>query len=81
MQSDCKIWAAFAIYNIERFYDILLAETTVNVNMPGGIITGEDAQGMISEVTEGKDAGDLSNIGNVISNGNTDRLLAVNDEA
>ena len=73
----------YTTYNVE-IIDVLygnIDETTVNVNMPGGIITGEDAQGMISEVTEGKDAGDLSNIGNVISNGNTDRLLAVNDEA
>lgn len=53
----------------------------INVNMPGGIIQGDAAQSIISEVTEGKDAGDLSDVEQIVSDGNTDRLLNVGDEA
>lgn len=53
----------------------------INVNMPGGIVQGNEAQAMLTEVTEGKDAGDLSGINRIISDGNTDRLLSVGDEA
>lgn len=73
----------YTTYNVE-IMDVLygdITESRINVNMPGGIITGEAAQKMISEVTEGKDAGDLSNIGNIVSDGDTDRLLEVGDEA
>lgn len=73
----------YTTYNVE-IIDVLygdITESRINVNMPGGIITGEAAQQMISEVTEGKDAGDLSNIENIISDGDTDRLLEVGDEA
>lgn len=35
---------------------------------------------MISESTKGKDVGGLSNVANVISNENTDCLLAVADK-
>ncbi len=44
----------YTTYNVE-IIDVLygnIDETTVNVNMPGGIITGEDAQGMIKEGRE-----------------------------
>ena len=54
---------------------------TINVNMPGGTVQGEKAQEMLSEVTEGKNAGDLSGINQIVSDGNTDRLLSVGDEA
>lgn len=54
---------------------------TITVNMPGGILTGDKAAAMLSEVTDGKNAGDLSQIKTLTSNGNTDRLLAVGDEA
>ncbi|MCM1500181.1 MAG: hypothetical protein NC124_17095 [Clostridium sp.] len=73
----------YTTYNVE-IMDVLygdITESRINVNMPGGIIAGEAAQKMISEVTEGKDAGDLSNIGNIVSDGDTDRLLEVGDEA
>lgn len=53
----------------------------INVNMPGGTIQGDEAQAMLSEVTEGKDAGDLSSINQIVSDGNTERLLSVGDEA
>ena len=53
----------------------------INVNMPGGIIKGDDAQNMIAEITEEKDSGDLSRVNNLVSNGNTDRMLEVGDEA
>lgn len=53
----------------------------INVNMPGGTLQGEEAQEMLSEVTEGKDAGDLSGVNQIVSDGNTDRLLSVGDEA
>lgn len=54
---------------------------TINVNMPGGIIQGDKAQEMLSEVTEGKDAGDLSGINQIAFDGNTDQLLSEGDEA
>lgn len=53
----------------------------INVNMPGGTVQGDRAQEMLSEVTEGKDAGDLSGINQIVSSGNTDRLLSVGDKA
>lgn len=53
----------------------------INVNMPGGTLQGEEAQEMLSEVTEGKDAGDLSGVNQIVSDGDTDRLLSVGDEA
>ena len=53
----------------------------INVNMPGGTIQGEEAQEMLSEVTEGKNAGDLSGINQIVSDGNTDCLLSVGDMA
>ena len=49
--------------------------------MPGGTVQEEKAQEMLSEVTEGKNAGDLSGINQIVSDGNTDRLLSVGDEA
>ena len=52
----------------------------INVNMPGGTLQGDEAQEMLSEVTEGKNAGDLSGINQIVSDGNTDRLLSVGDE-
>ena len=64
--------------------DILYGKSdheTITVNMPGGILTGDKAAAMLSEVTDGKNAGDLSQIKTLTSNGNTDRLLAVGDEA
>lgn len=73
----------YTTYNVE-IMDVLYGDITENricVNLPGGIIEGEEAQKMLSEVTEGKDAGDLPNVGNVVSNGNTDRLLEVGNEA
>lgn len=53
----------------------------ININMPGGIIEGDAAQNMIAEITESKDSGDLSRVNNLVSNGNTDRMLEVGDEA
>lgn len=53
----------------------------INVNMPGGIIKGDAAQNMIAEITEAKDLGNLSRVSNLVSNGNTDRMLEVGDEA
>lgn len=73
----------YTSYSVEVL-DILygeIDENVITVNMPGGIVENEEAHTMISEVTDGKDAGDLSNIGKVISSGNTDRLLMVGDEA
>lgn len=61
--------------------DIGESGSTINVNMPGGTIQGNEAQEMISEVTDGKDAGDLSGIDKIASSGNTDYLLAVGDVA
>ncbi len=51
------------------------------VNMPGGTILADQAQAMLSEVTAGKDAGDLTGISQITSDGNTDRLLSVGDTA
>ncbi|MDE5781881.1 MAG: hypothetical protein K2I03_10500 [Lachnospiraceae bacterium] len=53
----------------------------LNVNMPGGKIEGEAAQDMLEEITEGKNAGDLSQINRIISDAGTDRLLQNGDEA
>lgn len=64
--------------------DILYGKSdleTITVNMPGGILTGDKVASMLSEVTDGKNAGDLSQIKTLTSNGNTDHLLAVGDEA
>lgn len=56
-------------------------ENIINVNMPGGTVQGDKAQEMLSEVTEGKNAGDLSGINQIVSDGNTDHLLSVGDKA
>lgn len=56
-------------------------EDIINVSMPGGTVQGNEAQEILSEVTEGKYAGDLSGINQVVSDGNTDRLLSVGDKA
>lgn len=53
----------------------------LNINMPGGRIEGEAAQDMLEEITEGKNAGDLSQINRIISDAGTDRLLQNGDEA
>lgn len=58
-----------------------LDEDSIIVNMPGGTIDGDAADEMIAEVTEGKDAGDWSDVKSISSDGNTDRLLVVGDEA
>lgn len=53
----------------------------LNINMPGGRIEGEAAQQMLSEITEGKNVGDLSEINKIVSDAGTDRLLQNGDEA
>lgn len=87
VQADCKnvrsyVYTSYDMKILDIMYgDIGGSGDIINVNMPGGTIQGNEAQEMISEVTDGKDAGDLSGITNIASNGNTDYLLAVGDVA
>lgn len=76
------IYTSYDMKVVDVLYGTVDADgDTINVNMPGGTVQGEKAQEMISEVTEGKNAGDLSGINQIASDGNTDRLLSVGDEA
>lgn len=76
------IYTSYDMKVIDTLYGTVDADgDIINVNMPGGIIQGDEAQEMLSEVTEGKNAGDLSGINQIVSDGNTDRLLSVGDEA
>ena len=76
------IYTSYDMKVVDVLYGTVDADgDTINVNMPGGTVQGEKAQEMLSEVTEGKNAGDLSGINQIVSDGNTDRLLSVGDEA
>lgn len=76
------IYTSYDMKVIDTLYGTVDADgDIINVNMPGGIIQGDKAQEMLSEVAEGKNAGDLSGINQIVSDGNTDRLLSVGDEA
>ena len=76
------IYTSYDMKVVDVLYGAVDADgDTINVNMPGGTVQEEKAQEMLSEVTEGKNAGDLSGINQIVSDGNTDRLLSVGDEA
>lgn len=76
------IYTSYDMKVLDVVYGTISADgDVINVNMPGGTIQGDEAQAMLSEVTEGKDAGDLSGINQIVSDGNTERLLSVGDEA
>jgi hypothetical protein len=76
------IYTSYDMKVVDVLYGTVDADgDTINVNMPGGTVQEEKAQKMLSEVTEGKNAGDLSGINQIVSDGNTDRLLSVGDEA
>ena len=76
------IYTSYDMKVLDVVYGTINAdEDIINVNMPGGTVQGNEAQEMLSEVTEGKYAGDLSDINQVVSDGNTDRLLSVGDKA
>lgn len=87
LQANCEnvrnyIYTSYDMKILDVVYGAIDEDgEVINVNMPGGIVQGNEAQAMITEVTEGKDAGDLSGINQIISDGNTDRLLSVGDEA
>ncbi len=87
LQANCEnvrnyIYTSYDMKILDVVYGTIDEDgEVINVNMPGGIVQGNEAQAMITEVTEGKDAGDLSGINQIISDGNTDRLLSVGDEA
>lgn len=74
------IYTTYQVEVLEVLYGSM-EEGVIAVNLPGGVLTGEKAREMAAEVTEGKDAGDFRDIGNASAGGNTDRLLAVGDEA
>lgn len=75
------IYTSYDMKVIDVLYGTVDADgDIINVNMPGGTLQGDEAQEMLSEVTEGKNAGDLSGINQIVSDGNTDRLLSVGDE-
>lgn len=76
------IYTSYDMKVLDVVYGTIDADgDSINVNMPGGTVQGDGAQEMLSEVTEGKDAGDLSDINQIVSDGNTDRLLSVGDQA
>lgn len=76
------IYTSYDMKVIDVLYGTVDADgDIINVNMPGGTLQGDEAREMLSEVTEGKNAGDLSGINQIVSDGNTDRLLYVGDEA
>lgn len=76
------IYTSYQVKVDETLYGNIDNQThTIIVNLPGGVIEGERASSMIKEVTEDKDAGDLSEITEIVSNGNTERLLEVGDTA
>lgn len=71
---DCKV--------LDTVYGAVLADgDRICINMPGGTISADQVKTMLSEVTAGKNAGDLPGIGQITSDGNTDRLLSVGDMA
>lgn len=73
------IYTTYQVEVLEVLYGSM-EEGVIAVNMPGGVLAGEEAREMVAEVTERKDAGDVKDIENASSAGNTDRLLAVGDE-
>ena len=76
------IYTSYHVKVSEIVYgDIDNSNEDITVNLPGGIIEGEEASKMISEVAEGKDAGDLSQVKEIVSTGNTDKMLEVGDVA
>ncbi len=87
MQADSAnvrsyIYTSYQVKILDTVYgNVSNAGDILCVNMPGGVIQGDDAQEMIAEITQGKDAGDLSQVNELVSNGDTDRLLEVGDEA
>lgn len=74
------IYTSYSVEVIDILYG-KMDENVITVNMPGGIVEDEDAHTMISEIADGKDAGDLTNTGVIISGGNADWLLEAGDEA
>lgn len=58
-----------------------LKNAILTLNLPGGTLEGESYSAMINEVTDGKDAGSISNNGSMTSDGNTGRLLEKGDVA
>ncbi|MCM1046025.1 MAG: hypothetical protein NC417_10995 [Candidatus Gastranaerophilales bacterium] len=76
------IYTSYDMKVLDVIYGAIDADgDIINVNMPGGTVPGNGAQEILSEVTEGKDAGDLSGVNQIVSDGNTDRLLSVGDKA
>lgn len=73
------IYTSYNVELIDRINGDISKEFIVN--LPGGKLEGQVAAQMIKEITEGKDAGDLSYVESVVSDGDTDRVLQIGDEA